>query len=785
MITFRRSVSFLLMIIMCTLTFINIALAINYGGPIDLEYKLNDEEKLILQQVSDGKAAEMYNKKSGIKSEIPARFLEALLTGEFKGLNIHRHGVIIQNARILIPPGGKLDLKLAKVSFEVKFINCDFVGKVDFEDSQFDNNLWMEKCHFLEEANFIKMIVKKSAYFREAVFFKSADFSSGKIGISMNMESTTFFSMANFTNITIQENAYFGEHAVFLGPVAFYRANVGGILDFGSEDEGPTFMKGLDEEDGFKDLRVGSHLALRGAIVIGPAKFDRADIKGDLKFAKNVFLKSSNYASFPGVKVGHIADFEDTVFQGPVDFDGVEVGLELKAKKAKFAYQGEVTTNKLWLTAGGLKVGTIAGFEEAEFEGPVNFSGAHIGGMFNATKAKFNSKNPADFSGMKVGQLAQFTNVKFRGPVNFSGSKVGGRLTANAKEETTGIKFEGAVFGDSDVAGEVYFKDVHLTDLELQGTAATPLRISKLDLKRLHVDRDLSLEHATVDVLEAGSLQVDGIASFKDIETIQKIDLRYSKFGILELEWKGEYGPPKKEDLNLFKKETEDKLIYGLELDWKGQDGGPPKEVDLFRFKKETEDKLVLDGMVYNGLRPLDKKNRTAWINLINYSRLDTGNYKQMENYFLNLGYESEADQVFMEMRRRELEESSALMRGATWFFWGLLAGYGREPHRALLAGLLVIVIGAFFYSPMLLKEEIYKKWKWKGWLGTNERYKSWIIRLIFSLDQFLPAVNLGLAGELDLKKVTFGKLIYFHFHKIAGWVLILIGLAAITTRLK
>jgi hypothetical protein len=167
----------------------------------------------------------------------------------------------------------------------------------------------------------------------------------------------------------------------------------------------------------------------------------------------------------------------------------------------------------------------------------------------------------------------------------------------------------------------------------------------------------------------------------------------------------------------------------------------------------------------------------------MNYSRLDTGNYKQMEKYFLNLGYELEADRVFMEMKRRELEESWAPMRWATNLFWGLPAGYGRKPHYAFIASIFVVFLGAFFYSPVLLKEEIYEKWQ--GWLETEKRYKTWIIRLVFSLDQFLPAVNLGLAGELDIKKITFGRLIYFHLHKILGWILILIGLAAITTRLK
>ena len=199
--------------------------------------------------------------------------------------------------------------------------------------------------------------------------------------------------------------------------------------------------------------------------------------------------------------------------------------------------------------------------------------------------------------------------------------------------------------------------------------------------------------------------------------------------------------------------------------------------------ENRKEDKLVLDGMVYNGLLPLDKKNRTKWIKLINHSKLDTGNYKQMENYFLNLGYESEADQVFMARKRRELEETWAPWRWCTKLFWGMLAGYGRKPHYAFIASLVVVLVGTFFYSPMMLKDEVYEKWQ--GWLETGQWYKSWMIRLIFSLDQFLPAVNLGLGGELDLKKATLGKLIYFHIHKIFGWILILIGLAAITTRLK
>jgi uncharacterized protein YjbI with pentapeptide repeats len=146
------------------------------------------------------------------------------------------------------------------------------------------------------------------------------------------------------------------------------------------------------------------------------------------------------------------------VFQGPVDFDGFEVGLELKANNARFAYQGTGRISEKGVTAGGLKVGTIASFEDAEFQGPVSFSGADIGGIFNASGAKFTNESPANFSGMIVGQLAQFTNVEFHSKVLFSGLTVGGKLIANvifnATEDPKGAKFKGVVFGNSEARVE-------------------------------------------------------------------------------------------------------------------------------------------------------------------------------------------------------------------------------------------------------------------------------------------------------------------------------------------
>ena len=68
-----------------------------------------------------------------------------------------------------------------------------------------------------------------------------------------------------------------------------------------------------------------------------------------------------------------------------------------------------------------MKVGGYAFFNDAVFEGPVNFFGADIAGNFAAGKAKFkNKEKDVSFSGMKLGGHAFFNDAVFEGPVNFN-----------------------------------------------------------------------------------------------------------------------------------------------------------------------------------------------------------------------------------------------------------------------------------------------------------------------------------------------------------------------------
>ena len=83
------------------------------------------------------------------------------------------------------------------------------------------------------------------------------------------------------------------------------------------------------------------------------------------------------------MKVGGYAFFNDAVFEGPVNFGLAEIATALSANQAKF--QNKETEANF----SSMKVGGYAFFNDAVFEGPVTFVLAEIAGAFHANEAKF------------------------------------------------------------------------------------------------------------------------------------------------------------------------------------------------------------------------------------------------------------------------------------------------------------------------------------------------------------------------------------------------------------
>ena len=197
--------------------------------------------------------------------------------------------------------------------------------------------------------------------------------------------------------------------------------------------------------------------------------------------------------------------------------------------------------------------------------------------------------------------------------------------------------------------------------------------------------------------------------------------------------------------------------------------------------------------------------NFSGLLGFVEKSAFNTQNYVQLEDYFKHSGHKDWADKAYIHLKDRELEKRSWYERWFVWFFWGLLAGYGRYPSRTLILSIGIILIGAIFrFNPEYLDIEYTKQWhmnykmtiidmaKIDGFFKKLREFemlgKLWALRLITSFDQFIPAINLGVAKNWQPPELSFWGFwgwVHIYFQKISGWVLVPIWLAAIYSQFK
>jgi hypothetical protein len=675
---------------------------INYKIPPDLK-PLWPEEVEVLKQVTAGNPADLKKRfgEDESKRKIRGKFLEVLLTGGFQGLKVHRHGIYVRNTIIAID--GRIDLRSAVVPYEVRLVDCTFQGDVDLQDSLFKCSLQITGSHFQGEAFFLGMEVAKNAYFNKSVFDKLVNLNWARIGNEFSLKQVKILNPGRsyFDGMQVGQN----------------------VLCQDAEFQGPTE---------FRNMTVGGSFDMRAVIFHAGAYFAGTTIKRSLWAQKAQFLSAKDYASFPGLKVGNLANFQEARFQGPVDFDGAAIGLVLICDKAKFL---DVAKG---IEAIGLKVGTFANFEDVIFAGPVNFDGADCLGQFNATRAQFTSDQEANFRNLKVGSLLQFSDAQFDGPVSLAGARIG-QLKADVQQ---GAVLTGGVFH-----GPVDLKDAHLSDLSIIGTASlkktsTPgiAAISDLDLERAVVDRDILFANVKLDRFIANGLQAKGQTTLNNVSIASAVDLKNSHFDNLKI----------------------------LGVAW------PP-----------DRDKVQYSGMTYTfittaagPIRSQDWRKLIAWVH---HSSFDNRNYLQLKSFFEQNGHQDLADDVFIDMKRQETWPHDWVdwLNPAVWLkvvFWDFLAGYGRKPFRIFWVALVIVIVGAFYYDPQYLMEIDWpKKNRFYGLLG----------RILLSFEQFTPMVDLGMQKKWEPDNISGQLSMFIYFQRLAGWILVPIFLTAIYTKFK
>jgi hypothetical protein len=151
-------------------------------------------------------------------------------------------------------------------------------------------------------------------------------------------------------------------------------------------------------------------------------------------------------------------------------------------------------------------------------------------------------------------------------------------------------------------------------------------------------------------------------------------------------------------------------------------------------------------------------------------SQYDPGLYVQLENYLKETGDTELADAVFIAGQERKSDESSDLYSRIKGRFLGLVTGHGRRPWQIFIWCGAVITIGIFVFRKREWVEEREEKFKKRGYSP-----------IWYSLDLFAPVIDLEAASVWTPRKDDPWRWFWFRLQRILGWILVPIGIIAIT----
>jgi hypothetical protein len=169
--------------------------------------------------------------------------------------------------------------------------------------------------------------------------------------------------------------------------------------------------------------------------------------------------------------------------------------------------------------------------------------------------------------------------------------------------------------------------------------------------------------------------------------------------------------------------------------------------------------------------------------------------YLQFERYYRSIGDEAYAKKIYYEGRTARRKNTLGWsMRSLEWLFLGLTVGYGVRMRRLLVWMIPVLVLGIVIFwsdSTLVAKESGKMKTKSSSLEQMNpakeaeqspdgyEFLKHLGHRLWYSLDLFIPIVNLRIAEEYQRPHGLRG--LYFVLHIAMGWILVPLLIASLS----
>jgi hypothetical protein len=634
-----------------------------------------------------------------------------------------------------------------RVGGNVSFLSTKFSGPAAFEGADIHGHLMIRGCEFRSaqgQASFVGMKVGGDVISEESIFSGPVNFDSAVITGHFKGRGTRFRSTTQpvfFSNMKVGGHLYFFGVA-FSGPVAFVSTVIAG--DFNGNN---IEFSNSEHRITFNLMKVGGNVYIPKATFSGLVTFFSTEIRGHVE-ANGATFRNAN---FNNMRTGGNVLLPEVKFSGPVTFNSADIRGDLEANGAEFRdvnfghmkVGGYVNFQKTRFLGELIFVGAeITGnvtVHEAKVLGEATFMGADIKGNLEAVKSEF--KNPdkeVGFNNIKVGGDIIFYETTCSGDVNFVNAEITGNLTGFQSKFEKTVNFSTmkvsnrAYLMKNSFGGPVLMNDARFLHVTLQGPEGDDrknLPPFPLDLSRTEIRGELSIKQVALKKMNASALQVAGPTSLENLTIDEELNLNHTSFSNISM----------------------------LKVTW-----------------PRAKNSIQLNGMMYLFISAGTEED--SWkrlLELVKGSVYDANVYTNLETFLRRQGYGDRADEVFVEHKRIERKE---FLQNVHWF-WSLLleylVWYGRKPELALVWSLVIIFGGSFIFR--------YKGMELKKPNEPPPHYNP----LWFSLDLFLPIVDLQMANLWGPSKDRWFARNYIHVHKILGAMLIPIGLAAVTGIIK
>ena len=641
---------------------------------------------------------------------------------------------------------GDVDLSGVAYSHRLVIRNGVFTGVLDLSEAHFKRTIDVTNCVFQKaircvdteiSGNLMLMYVTLSP---PAGTNAKADFSRVRIAGDVDGTGLQCTCDIDFQHTQISGNLHFestsGQQAFFGGYLNLRAAKILGNVNMrgiqardevriaGAEIAGELCLWSQNKHR----ARIGGNLSLENAKV-GKVTIGGMELMGDLK-GQNLIVGDTFMCLSPEcvlTKFGASVELDGASTGNSVTFGGVLIAGDLSLSSAKI--QGSIyfdPINKQQTEINGKLL-----LSDASVSAEVKLSGAKIGGDFIAIGTKFGtlSANPVDEHCTEFGsglamlniqaQLISLQGAKISGDLFIRSSSIG-ILRCSSIDERKRTLITGSVSLDSvDILGGASFDGVQIQE----SFGAYNARISGSLNFRKTGETTCTEVHGDVSLSRARFIQS---AAFEGTKIHKSLFLAFAEINDVSLEARETEVEGSIEMVGLHAKSVK---IYSpcfrknkinlafakiLELAFLGE---PPQKTELPGLEVQS---LNLPCDDYRGL-------------LASTDPFRTESYLSFEKWLRDRGKEEEANEIYLDMRRRRRRE---MLRGARrlgdWFLdWS--TRYGIGSYRLIVYLLVVFCLSVLvFCLPKALEHDPVNmecaRWPQAAWVALQTTFPMFAI---------------------------------------------------------